>query len=39
MEIDEVEELDCSKIENSLSVTLDSRNYFLPTRIEMTMSR
>ena len=39
MEIDEVEELDCSKMESSWSVTLDFQNYFLPIRIEMGVSR
>ena len=38
MEIDEVEEFDCSKMENSWSVTLDLQNYFLPTRTEMGVS-
>ena len=39
MEIDEVEELDCSKMENLWSMTLDSQNYFLSTRSEMGVSR
>ena len=35
MKIDEVEELDCSKIENSRSMTLDSLNRFLSIRTAM----
>ena len=39
MKIDEGEELDCSKMENSRSVTLDWLNYFLPTRTAIGFNR
>ena len=38
MEIDEVEELDCSKMENSRSPSLDLLNCFMSTRTEMGVS-